>query len=114
MKEIFGNEIHCEDLTNLNKHTIYTKQLIDGMPSKVFSASTFSPYPVVPEVFETRYKKILQVSREKYTASKEIVEQKIYKSIKDLEIEENKVEKSKQQAKQKSKEEKSKEEKKKS
>jgi len=60
------------------------------MPSKIFSADTFSPYPVNPEVFNTRYEKILQVSREKYASDKKTVEQKIYKSIKDLEEQEEK------------------------
>lgn len=92
MKEIFGTEVNNEDLTNLKKYSIYTKQLIDGMPSKVFSADTLSPYPVNPEIFDMRYEKILQVSREKYATNREIVEQKIYKSIKDLEIQEEKAE----------------------
>ena len=92
MKEIFWTDIASEDLTNLRKYTIYIKQLIDWMPSKVFSSDTFSPYPVNPETFDTRYKKILQVSREKYSLSREIVEQKIYKLIKDLEEQEKKAE----------------------
>jgi len=96
MKELFWNDITSEDLTNLKKYTIYLKLLIDWMPSKVFSADTLAPNPIVKEVFETRYKKILQVSREKYSKSKEIVEQKIYKSIKDLEEEENKLAKLKE------------------
>ncbi len=108
MKEIFWNDINSEDLTNLKKYTIYTKQLIDGMPSKVFSSDTFSPYPITPEAFEIRYKKILQVSREKYSASKELVEQKIYKTIKDLEEEEIKADKFKEKMKEKAKEEKKK------
>lgn len=108
MKEIFWNDINSEDLTNLKKYTIYTKQLIDGMPSKVFSSDTFSPYPITPEAFEIRYKKILQVSREKYSAPRELVEQKIYKSIKDLEEEELKADKFKEKMKEKAKEEKKK------
>ncbi|MDD5770301.1 MAG: TraM recognition domain-containing protein, partial [Candidatus Gracilibacteria bacterium] len=90
MKEIFGVEVNSEDLTNLKKYTIYLKQLIDGMPSKVFSADTLAPYPITKEAFETRYNKILQVSREKYSISKDIIEQKIYKSMKDLEEEDQK------------------------
>jgi hypothetical protein len=31
------------DLTNLKKFTIYSKLLINGMPSRVFSAGTFPP-----------------------------------------------------------------------
>lgn len=90
MKEVFWNDINSQDLTNIKKYSIYLKQLIDGMPSKVFSADTFPPNPVDGDVFEIRYKKILQVSREKYSTKKEIVEEKIYKSIQDLQWEQSK------------------------
>lgn len=103
MKEIFWTDVTNEDLTNLKKYTIYTKQLIDWMPSKVFSADTFSPYPVNPEIFDVRYQKILQVSREKYATDKQSVEQKIYKSIKDLEIQEEKAEAYKEKLKEEKK-----------
>lgn len=103
MKEIFWNNISNEDLTNLRKYTIYIKQLIDWMPSKVFSANTFSPNPISQDIFETRYNKILQVSREKYSSQKNLVEQKIYKTIKDIEIEEEKHDKYIQQQKEKEK-----------
>ena len=92
MKEIFWTDVESEDLTNLKKYSIYIKELIDWMPSKVFSADTLPPYPITKEAFEIRFKKILQVSREKYSTSKKVVEQKIYKSIKDLEQEEEKYE----------------------
>ncbi|MBW7955088.1 TraM recognition domain-containing protein [Candidatus Gracilibacteria bacterium] len=101
MKEVFGQDIENDDLTNLKKYSIYIKQLIDGMPSKVFSADTLPPYPISSEIFETRYKKILQVSREKYSSSKEIVEQKIYKSIKDIEEQEEKLKVLKENSKKK-------------
>jgi len=105
MKEVFWGDIQSEDLTNLKKYTIYMKELIDWMPSKVFSADTFPPSKIDPEVFETRYNKILQVSREKFGSTKELVEQKIYKSIKDVDVQEEKLE----QFKAKKKEEKEKE-----
>jgi DNA gyrase/topoisomerase IV subunit A len=73
------------------------------MPSKVFSADTFSPYPVNPEIFDVRYQKILQVSREKYATDRQSVEQKIYKSIKDLEIQEEKAEAYKEKLKEEKK-----------
>jgi len=38
LKEILSGEVTEEDLMNLKKYTIYTKQLIDGMPSPIFSA----------------------------------------------------------------------------
>jgi hypothetical protein len=43
------------------------------MPSPVFSAKTFAPHKKNPEAFETRYSKILNVSREKYSKSRKIV-----------------------------------------
>lgn len=93
MKEVLGWDVTNEDLTNLKKYTIYTKQLIEWMPSKVFSANTLSPHSIDPEVFSNRYNKILKVSREKYSNSKDLVEEKIYKTIKDLELQEEKQEK---------------------
>lgn len=83
MKEVFWTDINVEDLTNLKKYSIYTKLLIDWMPSKLFSANTFWPHNASAEVFETRYKKILQVSREKYAKPKDLVEEKINKTIND-------------------------------
>lgn len=81
MKEVFWNDITVEDLTNLRKYSIYTKILIDWMPSRVFSSNTFPPIWVSQEVFDIRYQKILQVSREKYAKPRDMVEEKIYKSI---------------------------------
>ena len=71
------------------------------MPSKVFSADTFPPYPIEKEVFETRYKKILQVSREKYSTPSEKVEQKIYESIQDIATQEEVWQEKKKQNKKK-------------
>ncbi len=103
LKEVLWGEVTSEDLTNLRKYTIYTKQLIDGMPSKVFSADTFSPHIVNPEVFDTRYQKILQVSREKYATARDIVEHKIYKTMKDIEEQEKKAEAYKEKMKEEKK-----------
>jgi hypothetical protein len=38
LKEVLSGEIVEDDLMNLRKYNIYMKQLIDGMPSIVFSA----------------------------------------------------------------------------
>jgi len=91
---------------NLKKYNIYTKQLIDGMPSRVFSASTFAPNKKHDEVFSKRYEKILQVSREKYSKPKNQVEEKIYKTIEDIDAQEQAWEKKKQENKEKEKQEK--------
>ena len=79
--EVFGGEdvILPQDLTNLGKYDIYTKLLIDGMPSPVFSATT---YPPLRERFDVPPQQsrdvLLKVSREKYTKKKEFVEKKIF------------------------------------
>jgi len=92
LSDVFWWDINSQDLTNLKKYSIYTKLLIDWMPSRVFSADTFAPYKVSPEVFYNRYKKILNVSREKYWTDKKTVENKIFKMIQDIDIEEKKLE----------------------
>jgi len=88
MKEIFGDSITTQDLTNLRKYSIYTKQLIDGMPSKLFSADTLPPYPINADEFSIRYQKILQVCRQKYSSSKQEVEEKIYTHVRAVQEEE--------------------------
>jgi hypothetical protein len=93
---------------NLKKYTIYTKQLIDGMPSPVFSAATFPPNKKNEDVFHSRYKKILSVSREKYSKSRKIVEQRISKTMEDIEIQEKEWERKKAEFEQRKKEEKAK------
>lgn len=81
LSEMFGGEsvILPHDLTNLRKYDIYTKLLIDGMPSPVFSATTYSPLMSRIEVPEQQSREVLlKVSREKYTKKREIVEKKIF------------------------------------
>lgn len=106
LKEVLWGTILEEDLMNLSKYTIYLKQLIDGMPSPIFSASTFAPNKKDDEIFRARYDKILKVSREKYSKPREGVVQKINKTIEDIERQENEWEKKKEEFKQKKEEEK--------
>jgi len=80
---------------NLNKYDIYLKQLIDGMPSNIFSAGTFAPNKKDEQVFSARYKKILNVSREKYSKSRDIVVKRINKTMADIEKQEQQWEKKK-------------------
>jgi hypothetical protein len=54
------------------------------MPSPIFSASTFPPHNRNDETFKIRYEKILSVSREKYCKPKVIVEEKINKTIEEI------------------------------
>jgi len=103
LKEVLWNSIREDDLTNLAKYKIYLKLLIDWMPSPIFSADTFPPRKKNQEAFETRYRKILQVSREKYAKQREKVVEKINKMIKNIEEQEKKFEEKKQLKKQKSK-----------
>jgi len=106
LKEVLTWEISEDDLMNLKKYNIYTKQLIDGMPSPVFSASTFAPNKKQDEIFSKRYEKILQVSREKYSKARNQVEERIYKTIDDIDKQEQAWEKKKQEYKEKEKQEK--------
>lgn len=106
LAEAFAWDIEPDDLMNQKKYTIYLKQLIDGMPSPIFSAGTFPPHPQDPEEFKERYEKILQVSRERYCKKKDIVEEKINKSLADIEKQEEEWEKKKEEFKQKKDEEK--------
>lgn len=67
------------DLTNLAKYDIYTKLLIDGMPSPVFSATTLAPIHSRIEVAPQQSRDVLlKVSREKYTKKVDFVEKKIF------------------------------------
>ncbi len=108
LKEVFSWEVLEEDLMNLSKYDIYLKQLIDGMPSNIFSAGTFAPHPKEDEVFQARYEKILKVSREKYSKPKSAVESRINKTLYDIEKQEESWEKKKEEYKQKEKDEKAK------
>jgi type IV secretory pathway TraG/TraD family ATPase VirD4 len=69
--------ITAQDLATLPKYQIYLRQMIDGMPSKTFSANTLPP----PE-FEAeggRREKLIKVSRERYSKERGLVEEKIIK-----------------------------------
>lgn len=109
LKEVLAWEIVEEDLMNLKKYNIYTKILIDWMPSPIFSASTFPPNKRNDEIFKIRYEKILNVSREKYTKPKKQVEERINKSIEEVEKQEIAWERKKEEFKEKKKQDRQKE-----
>jgi hypothetical protein len=71
----FSEEVLPNDIVSLPKYTAYTKLMIDGMPSKTFSLSTFPP-PTL-EFEEGRREKIIRLSRERYCTPREVVEDKI-------------------------------------
>jgi len=108
LKEVLSGEISDVDLMNLKKYTVYTKQLIDGMPSPVFSAWTFPPNKKDENIFHTRYDKILSVSREKYSKSRKSVEARTNKTMEDIEMQEKQWEKKKADFEEKKKAEKAK------
>ena len=108
LKDVFSWEITEDDLINTSKYNIYLKQLIDGMPSPTFSAGTFAPNKKDDEIFANRYKKILNVSREKYSKPKDSVVGKINKMIEEVEKQEVEWEKKKEDFKKKKEAEKKK------
>ncbi|MBC7503784.1 type IV secretion system DNA-binding domain-containing protein [Candidatus Gracilibacteria bacterium] len=100
--EVFGGEdvITPHDLTNLRKYDIYTKLLIDGMPSPVFSATTYAP---LHERIDTPPQQsrdvLLKVSREKYTKKRDYVEKKIFEYAAKISDDEKKYRKEKEEYK---------------
>ncbi len=76
-KQLNEERVTPEDLTNLPKYTIYTRLLVDGMPSPVFSADTLPPSPE-SENADVRVEKILKSARHRYSKGVEKVEQDIY------------------------------------
>lgn len=63
------------DIVNLAKYNIYLKLMIDGIAGDAFSAVTLPP--VLLGETEQNEEKVVAISRERYTASKEEVEDKI-------------------------------------
>jgi CxxC-x17-CxxC domain-containing protein len=78
LEKEFAPHITPEDLVNLAKYKIYTKLMIDGVASSPFQALTLEPTPI-PENGDETTQKVIRVSRERYTASRESVERKILK-----------------------------------
>lgn len=81
LSQMFGGEEYIlpNDLTNLRKYDIYSKLLIDGMPSPIFSATTFAPLSQRIDVpAQQSHEVLLKVSREKYTKKRDWVEKKIF------------------------------------
>lgn len=95
LKDLYAWDITESDLMNIKKYNIYSKLLVDGMPTTTFSAWTFAPNDKDEKIFHSRYNKILSVSREKYSKPRKTVEQRINKMLTDIEKEENQWEKKK-------------------
>ncbi len=74
LEKEFSPEFMATDLVNLAKYNIYLKLMIDGLTSRAFSAQTLPPI-IKPE--KTNRDKIIRVSRERYSTSRQTVEDKI-------------------------------------
>lgn len=61
------------DLVNLDKFDVYVKLMIDGITSEPFSARTLPP---ISEIYGHK-EKIIQITRERYSEERRIVEEKI-------------------------------------
>ncbi|MBI2638462.1 DUF87 domain-containing protein [Candidatus Peregrinibacteria bacterium] len=70
-----GDETMVADLVALQVGNTYIRLLIDGMPTPVFSMTTFRAPQF--ELEEGRREKILKFCRERYSAKREMVEDKI-------------------------------------
>jgi hypothetical protein len=73
----FNEDVLPNDLLQLPRGSIYTKLLVDSMPTNTFSANTYPPIHV--EDGEKIQEKIVKVSRERYGKSRAFVEEKIKK-----------------------------------
>ncbi|MEA2064941.1 MAG: type IV secretion system DNA-binding domain-containing protein [Patescibacteria group bacterium] len=71
----FTPTVEEDNLVNLNKFDIYLKLMIDGVASEAFSATGLPPLAK----HEGNVKKIINLSRERYSVPREIVEEKILK-----------------------------------
>lgn len=84
LEKEFLPQFNADDLVNLDKYNIYLKLMIDGAASKAFSAVTLPPFPNPVKSYRD---KIIKVSQERYTMSREEVERKIAKWSEAVQIE---------------------------
>lgn len=83
LEKEFAPELEAQDIVNLGKYDIYLKLMIDGLAGRPFSAQTLVPFQK-PE--KSKKEKIIKVSRERYAARREVVEEKITKWLGFLDI----------------------------
>lgn len=86
LSQQFAEVVLPNDLVSLNKYTIYSRLLIDGMPSTTFSADTLPPPAGSLEIEPGRREKIIKLSRERYAKPRAIVEEKIMRWSKNAEV----------------------------
>jgi CxxC-x17-CxxC domain-containing protein len=77
LEKEFEPTFMANDLVNLDKYTMYLKLMINGVATDPFSATSLEPIEI--EVTSKNLDKIIQVSRERYSSEREIVEDKIMK-----------------------------------
>jgi len=93
----------ANDLVNLPKYNIYLKLMIDGITSDAFSAITLPPFSKPKKSYR---EKIIRLSRERYSVSRKVIEEKISRWSGVIETEkETKGEKEKTKKQKESKEE---------
>ncbi len=78
LEKEFLPEFNASDLVNLTKYNIYLKLMIDGVASRPFSAKTLPP---IKPSEESQKQKIIKLSREKYSVSKNIVDDAVSRWI---------------------------------
>jgi len=76
LEKEFQPEFLAGDLVGLPKYNIYLKLMIDGITGSAFSAETMPP---LPKLETSDKEKIIRVSRERYSTSRKIIEEKISK-----------------------------------
>jgi len=79
----FSPEFMAEDLVNSAKYNIYLKLMIDGIAGRPFSAQTLPPQE---KPNKSNREKIIKVSRERYGVARNIVEDKIARWSKVLDV----------------------------
>jgi len=72
----FAPSILIEDFVNLGKYHVYLKLMIDGITSAPFSAHTLPP---IEKLEDSQREKIIRVSRERYSVTRDVIEEKITK-----------------------------------
>ena len=77
VRALGDTQISAQDLANTQKFDIYTRLLINGMPSPVFSAQTFPPMHPKSSKNPQKISTLKKVSREKYAKPRSFVETKI-------------------------------------
>lgn len=71
----FEEMVTPKDILSLPKYHAYSRLMIDGMPSKPFSVTTLPPPE--PEKDPNRKETLRRLSRERYSESRKVVEEKI-------------------------------------